>query len=154
MNLNWLELKIPPVLLVIIIMVVMGLMPALEFSEFAFSYQNEVAGLIAAIGLLVIVAGVVQFRQADTTVNPVRPEETSQVVSSGIYGYTRNPMYLGMLIVLLGWFVYVSVIGSVVWLAVFVIYMNRFQIIPEEKMLAKMFGDEYQEYLTKVRRWL
>ncbi|MBU2883366.1 isoprenylcysteine carboxylmethyltransferase family protein [Psychrosphaera sp. B3R10] len=154
MKLTWLELKLPPVLLVIILMVVMTLVKTLDLSLFEFARQTEVGGILAGFGLVVIAAGVMQFDQAKTTVNPVKPNETSRVVSTGIYSITRNPMYLGMLFVLTGWCVYLGIIANLAFLVVFVLYMVQFQIKPEEKILRQMFGEEYDEYVTRVRRWI
>lgn len=151
---KWLELKMPPVLVVAIFIGLMMVISTLEVSEFAFDYQSELSGLVAAMGGLIIVAGVIQFRRAKTTVNPVRPEETTGVVTSGIYSKTRNPMYLGMLLIITGWFFYLGVIANILLLPLFVMYLNRFQIAPEERMLLTLFGDEYRGYLTRVRRWL
>lgn len=154
MKLSWLELKLPPVLLVIMLMVLMTFVKTLDLSLFMFARQVEIGGILAGVGLVIIAAGVMQFDQAKTTVNPVNPSQTSRVVSTGIYSKTRNPMYLGMLFVLTGWCVYLGVFVNLGFLVLFVVYMIQFQIKPEEKILRQMFGEEYDEYLTRVRRWL
>lgn len=151
---RWLELKLPPVLLVALCMLVMAAVKAYINFDLVFDSEQEIGGIFAALGLLVIVAGVVQFKIAKTTVNPTRPHETVTVVATGIFNRTRNPMYLGMLLVLIGWFVYLGAGLNALVLVVFVLYMNRFQIHPEETMLKKRFGDEYEQYLTRVRRWI
>ncbi|MGO2387344.1 MAG: methyltransferase family protein, partial [Psychrobacter sp.] len=98
--------------------------------------------------------GVAQFKKAQTTVNPHTPEKSTNLVTSGIYRYTRNPMYLGLVLVLLGWAFYLSHLLPFMLVPVFMIYMTRFQIQPEEKMMAQKFGREYQVYLSRVRRWI
>jgi protein-S-isoprenylcysteine O-methyltransferase Ste14 len=112
------------------------------------------AVLLAGIGLGICVVGVAAFRKAKTTVNPVQAHNASSLVRHGIYRYTRNPMYLGMLLVLAGWAAFLANPGALVFLPLFVGFMNRFQIQPEERILASLFGVEYASYLAQVRRWL
>ncbi|HVP08361.1 MAG TPA: isoprenylcysteine carboxylmethyltransferase family protein [Burkholderiales bacterium] len=121
---------------------------------FDFPERRLVAGLIALVGGLIDVTGVVTFLRARTSVNPLRPEKASAVVSAGIFGITRNPMYVGLLFVLTGWFVYLGAWSAIVGPIGFVAYIHRFQILPEERALAAKFGEEYRAYLARVRRWL
>jgi protein-S-isoprenylcysteine O-methyltransferase Ste14 len=86
--------------------------------------------------------------------NPMKPDPTSSLVVSGIYRYTRNPMYLGFLLILLAWAAALSNLLALVSLLAFVLYMNRFQIVPEERILASRFAQDYAEYRARVRRWL
>jgi protein-S-isoprenylcysteine O-methyltransferase Ste14 len=94
------------------------------------------------------------FRRAKTTVNPLKPETSAALVSTGVYSHTRNPMYLGMVLALFAWAVYLSSIWSLVGPAFFVLYITRFQIIPEERALDRLFGAPFAAYKTRVRRWL
>lgn len=114
-----------------------------------------VLGLCLAIaGLLIIVLAILQFRRARTTVNPLRPDKASQLVDNGIFRFSRNPMYLGMAVILLGW---VSMVGSVlamIWVLAFVGYITLFQIRPEERAMQKLFADDFTRYRQQVRRWL
>jgi protein-S-isoprenylcysteine O-methyltransferase Ste14 len=103
---------------------------------------------------VVAVAGVLEFRRARTTVNPTTPQAATSMVRSGIYRHTRNPMYLGMLLVLAGWAVWLASLAAVAVLPVFVLYLNRLQIEPEERALASRFGADFEEYRRSVRRWL
>jgi len=109
---------------------------------------------IALAGMSFAVLGLLEFRWARTTVDPTRPGRASSFVASGVYRVTRNPMYLGMALVLVAWAVLLAApwpfVGPVFW----VFYMGRFQIRPEERILAELFGDEYARYLSTVRRWL
>ena len=150
-----LELRVPPLLLVLITGAFMWLAAAL-FPDFAVSIPWRVAMAIgcAAVGAGVALAGVLAFRNAHTTVNPTTPEASSTVVASGIYRRTRNPMYLGFLLVLAAWSIYLSNIAAMLFLPLFVLYMNRFQIAPEERALAAKFGTQYGAYMQEVRRWL
>ena len=113
-----------------------------------------VALLVLTIGVFFSVVGVLSFRQAQTTVNPLKPETASALVRSGIYQYSRNPMYVGFALVLLAWACYLASLFALFGVLGFVLYMNRFQIRPEERALITLFGSEYQVYQTQVRRWL
>jgi protein-S-isoprenylcysteine O-methyltransferase Ste14 len=152
---NALELKVPPVAQVIIIAIVMygvaKIMPGLQFSS---NGSNVLAIGLSIMGLSSGVMGVVQFKKAQTTVNPHTPEKSTNLVTRGIYQYTRNPMYLGLVLILLGWAFYLSHFLPFVLLPVFMIYMTRFQIQPEERIMTQKFGREYQAYLASVRRWI
>jgi len=152
---NALELRIPPLLLVLIMGVLMWL-AAMLLPVFAMSipWRMAIAVALAAAGGSIAVAGVLAFRRAHTTVNPTTPNASSTVVASGIYRRTRNPMYLGFFCVLAGWSVYLSSVAAMLFLPLFVLYMNRFQIAPEERALAAKFGTQYGAYLQEVRRWL
>ena len=94
------------------------------------------------------------FVRRKTTVNPLRPENTSHLVCDGFYRISRNPMYLGMALVLLGWCVVLYNLVSILGIALFVLFINRFQIEPEERALTALFGEEYLSYMRRVRRWL
>ena len=109
---------------------------------------------VAAAGLAVMLAGVISFRLARTTVNPLRPETATALVVTGIYRRTRNPMYLGMLLVLLGWAIFLATPLGLLGVAAFALYIGRFQILPEERALNALFGSVYAEYASRVRRWL
>jgi len=112
------------------------------------------AALAATAGFAAAIAGVVQFRRAKTTVNPLRPETASSLVTGGVYRVSRNPMYLGMALILFGWAVWLGNPATVLVLPLFVAYMTRFQIIPEERALTATFGEVFAEYRRRVRRWL
>ncbi len=109
---------------------------------------------IAVIGVGFEIAGIISFLRARTTVNPMRPATTSSLVSSGVYRITRNPMYLGVLFILIAWAVFLSSAWLLFGPLVFVLFINRFQIGPEEKVLLAVFGNSYADYKARVRRWL
>ena len=115
--------------------------------------MEVMAGAIAA-ALIVGLAAVAGFRRAHTTVNPMTPQAASALVTGGIYRFTRNPMYLAMLILLAGWCYVVANGAALAMLPLFVAYLNRFQIQPEERALAARFGAEFERYRARVRRWL
>ena len=118
------------------------------------SVRVLVALLVLTIGVFFSVAGVLSFRQAQTTVNPLKPETASALVRSGIYQYSRNPMYVGFALLLMAWACYLASPFALFGVLGFVLYMNRFQIRPEERALITLFGSEYSVYQTQVRRWL
>lgn len=109
---------------------------------------------IALVGVGLCVAGAISFKRARTTVNPMKPETASSLVTGGIYRITRNPMYVGFLLALIAWAIFLATAWALAGPLVFVIYLNRFQIGPEEKALSAMFGTAYSDYMAKVRRWL
>ena len=120
-----------------------------------FGFQGALTALLVAVGLAFDLAGLRAFLARRTTVNPLRPERASSLVTDGIYRITRNPMYIGMVFLLLAWGLYLA--DAVVLLlgpAGYVLYLNRFQIGPEERVLLGLFGDEYRAYMARVRRWL
>lgn len=112
------------------------------------------AVILALAGVAIALSGVISFRRAQTTVNPLKPETSTALVSTGIYRITRNPMYLGMLTVLLAWAAYLSSAWALLGPVAFALYITRFQIIPEERALQSLFGAAFVEYAHRVRRWL
>ena len=117
-------------------------------------YSTVLALCLAVTGIAVALAGVLAFRRAKTTVDPRVPQQSSSLVIRGIYRYSRNPMYLGFLLLLIAWGCYLQSGVALLLLPLFVLYMNWFQITPEERHLLHKFGADYQAYLTQVRRWL
>src|SRR3989442_9289182 len=107
-----------------------------------------------ALGLVVGLAGILLFWRARTTINPTKPSATSSLVTSGVFRFTRNPMYLSLLLYLLAWAAYLANWLAFLFLPVFVLYINEFQIKPEERALLSLFGPEYASYKGRVRRWL
>jgi len=152
---NALELKIPPVVQVVIIAGLMwalaGLLPGLSF---AIPGSPLVALGIVMTGVVVALLGVLEFRTAGTTVDPRAPEQSASLVVRGVYRVSRNPMYVGFLLMLTGWAVFLGNIASLLLLPVFILYMNRFQIVPEEQYMREKFGEAYAQYQATVRRWL
>ena len=110
--------------------------------------------LLVLIGLALDISGLMSFRKAKTTFNPLSPGRSKSIVQNGPYQFTRNPMYLGMFFNLLGLCVYFENPLTLVAVVVFVAYITRFQIIPEERILLAKFGDSYAQYTRSVRRWL
>ena len=148
-----LELRIhPPVILLLCLALVYGCshyLPLLAMPSILFG----VHWYISALGVLVALAGVWEFQKAKTTINPTKPETASYLVSGGIYRITRNPMYLGMqLIIIAAVFKFGNYFGFIV-LPCFILYITQFQIKPEERIIERIFGEDYVLYKKKVRRW-
>jgi protein-S-isoprenylcysteine O-methyltransferase Ste14 len=151
---HFLELRIPPP----VVAVAVGLLMWLVATRTApvplpRGLRVALALALAAIGVGLAGAGVATFRRARTTISPLTPDATSALVRTGVYRMTRNPMYLGMLLCLSAWAVYLSNALSLLLAGVFVLYMNRFQIAPEERALTAIFGEAYDTYRREVRRW-
>src|SRR5437763_12668176 len=108
--------------------------------DFNFPGRRPAAAVLSLLGLAIAIAGVISFQRAKTTINPTRPDSASALVASGVYGFTRNPMYLGLLLVLLAWGVFLANALALIWVPAFVAYMNRFQISPEERALTSLFS--------------
>ncbi|MGE8505054.1 MAG: methyltransferase family protein [Pseudomonas sp.] len=151
-----LENRIPPVVVAALFGVLMWLAAYNLPGALALPIEWRVglALTVLLVGTFICLAGVASFRQASTTVNPLQPETASALVSSGIYRYTRNPMYLGFATVLLAWSILLASPVSVLGVLGFVLFMNRFQIRPEERALANLFGNDFERYCRTVRRWL
>ena len=148
------KLKIPPVIVLIVFGALMYLLsiflPVGYFEFFGRSYLMY-ALLVGAITIGLI--SLVQFFKSKTTVDPTVPEKATSLVTSGVYKISRNPMYLGMLLILLAWGLWLGNAFNVLLAAGFVLYMNKFQIVPEEEVLSKMFGVAYKQYCVLTRRW-
>ena len=150
-----LELKIPPVLLTVLFAGMMWLLSRATPGIAMPAEPRVTAVLVFAVaGIFIGLAAVVSFRKAKTTVNPMTPKASSSLVKSGIFKLSRNPMYLALLSALIAWGLHLGNFYSLALTAVFIIYMNRFQIRPEEQALEAAFGDEFREYKRRVRRWL
>ncbi|MBB4864734.1 protein-S-isoprenylcysteine O-methyltransferase Ste14 [Pseudomonas nitritireducens] len=148
---DWLEHRIPPPL----VATITGLLMWLAVRPIApLGGRLWLALLVVLAGVAVCLAGVASFRRARTTVNPLKPESASSLVVAGIYRHTRNPMYLGFAIILLGWCVFLGSALAVIGVAAFVLYIGRFQIRPEERALRELFGAEFDAFCGRVRRWV
>ena len=150
-----LEHRVPPPLVMVTVALLMlataNLMPSLTF---ALPGKGLWTALTGVLGIAVAGAGVLAFRRANTTVNPMQVHATSSLVTSGVFRISRNPMYLGMVLLLIAWAVHLANAAAVLVLPLFVIYINRFQIAPEERSMQKLFGDAFIAYTKATRRWL
>ena len=150
-----LELKIPPPVVALVMACAMwGLSLVTPLLEMSGPTRTASAITIAVLGAGFDLTAVILFFRRRTTVNPMKPAKTSSLVVTGIYTVTRNPMYVGMVFFLTAWAVYLACAWALVGPVAFVLYINRFQIEPEECMLLKKYGARYMAYMSKVRRWL
>lgn len=154
-SLRCLETKVPPPLVALVIAAGMWLVtsvtPIVPLTDFV---RVPVAGVLAACGVAFGLAGSLAFRRAGTTVNPLKPERASRLVTSGVYRITRNPMYLGLLLGMVALAAYFAAPSALTGPVIFAMYVVRFQIEPEERALEAKFGSAYADYKRRVRRWL
>jgi protein-S-isoprenylcysteine O-methyltransferase Ste14 len=146
------ELKIPPPVVALVVGAAMWI--ACRGTVPPDGARTAAAIAIALAGASFDLAGFLTFHRARTTINPMRPEAASSLVSHGVYRITRNPMYVGLTLILCGWAAYLGSWWALAGPVAFVAYIGRFQIAPEERMLAARFGDAYRAYRARVRRWL
>jgi len=150
-----LELKItPPVQLIISVSLMYGL--AYYFPQEHFDLSIALPMIILLIGTASVtgILALYDFHKYQTTFHPHTPEKTSAVVNTGVYAYSRNPMYLSLVLILIALALYLSNLTCFSVIPLFIWYNTRFQIVPEERVLDKLFPEDYQAYCQKVRRWL
>lgn len=149
---RWLECRVPPpavgLLCALLMYGLRGWLPA------AMPFPAALAWLLLLLGLLLDGSAVLSFIRRRTTVNPLTPQRSSTLVVSGFYRISRNPMYLGMLCLLLAWALWLGNWSALLGPLLFVLWISRFQILPEERALAARFGEAYRAYCQQVRRWL
>ena len=149
-----LQLKGPPPLVVFAAAALMAaLVSAFPGPAIELPLRRVLALVLAVLGMACVAAGISQFRRHQTTLAPRKPQRASSVVDPGIYRFTRNPMYLGFLVVLAGWAVFLGHLLPFIVLPLYMLYLGKFQIDPEEHFLAAKFGDRYETYRRRVRRW-
>ncbi len=149
-----LELKvIPPVQLIISAGLMFSLTKYLPHYHFNLSISLPLIVLLILVASLIGTLALYDFRKHKTTFHPHTPEKTSTIVDSGVFAYSRNPMYISLLLVLIALGIYLQNYSSFIIIPLFIWYITRFQIIPEERMLDKLFSNDYQAYCQKVRRW-
>ena len=147
------ETKIPPP----IVTLVFGL--SIYFSRGIFQvveikYSFYFGILLLVLGFVILISAVRLFRKDKTTVNPLSPEQATKLVTDGIFKYSRNPMYLGMAVVLSSIAVFFNLLGGIILIALFCAYITKFQIIPEERAMSDLFSDDFDKYIKETRRWI
>ncbi len=153
--LSQLELKLPPVMIIVVCAGVMyACSQAIQHDMVLATSIRAALGVAAGvIAVAILSAALIAFRRHQTTVNPLDPNQTENIVSSGIYGYTRNPMYVAMFMALLGWGLFLGQLSAGVGLVLYLVAITRLQIIPEERLLAGKFDDQYLDYCESTGRW-
>ena len=140
-----------------IVTLICGLAIYYSRSLFSFEfpiYANELSLLCLLIGVLLLFLAARLFRKHQTTVNPLKPEAASDLVTSGVFSLSRNPMYLGMLLILIALSMKFNPMGGILICSLFIGFITKFQIIPEETAMEKLFNNDYKAYRTKTRRWI
>tara|TARA_R100001143_G_scaffold52289_2_gene47251 strand:- start:19089 stop:19550 length:462 start_codon:yes stop_codon:yes gene_type:complete len=150
-----LETKIPPVFVFIIaallIWIASKYLPSIEIPDMI---RWIIVLIFLLFGAVMGVSGVYSFFKNETTVNPLEPQKATSLVGSGVYKISRNPMYLALALVLIAFAVYLESLWSLLIVLLFMTYMTRFQIFPEERAMIQLFGEQYTDYMNRVRRWI
>jgi len=110
---------------------------------------------LAAFGMALAGRCARTFIGARTTLNPTKPAEATVLVTHGAFARSRNPMYVAMGVTVIGWGIGLGAIPALLLgLLLFVLWITRFQILPEERALRDLFGAEFDAYCARVRRWV
>ena len=145
--------KIPPP----IVTLAFGLM--IYFSRNIFPDINNIIFYIHSLffiilGPFILISAVRSFKAEQTTINPININNASSLVISGVFKYSRNPMYLGMVFILLALSFRFNLVGGILFTSIFIMYITKFQIIPEEAAMKSIFGEDFNKYKNKTRRWI
>lgn len=150
-----LELKVhPPVVALLVALAMWAIAQVAPPLALPASLRLGAALAFAVAGGALAAAGAIAFRRARTTINPHTPDKSSSLVTTGVYRVTRNPMYTGLALTLAGWATWLGFGWPLLGLPLFIAYISRFQIAPEERALARTFGTAYATYRARVRRWV
>ncbi len=145
--------KIPPPIITLICGMGIFLSRPL-FPKYNSILTDVIAVSFLLLGIITLITAVLSFKRQSTTINPLQPEKASSLVISGIFQYSRNPMYLGMLLILISMTIKFNFIGGILINFAFITFITKFQIIPEETVLKRLFGDKFTCYKKKIRRWV
>lgn len=151
------SLKIPPPIVALVAIFAMRLartIPQFERGAIEIPYHRPLGYLLSAVGILLVIVSNRQFHRASTTVNPMRPEQASTLVTGGLFRLSRNPIYLGMALLTLAGVAISQNLFNLIIVAAFVLYITQFQIKPEERALQQLFGESFEAYRSRVRRWI
>ena len=145
--------RIPPTILTLLFLIFNYIL-SFNFPKIYIPYKFFFTTLLLIFGFYIIIRSSRLFAQAKTSINPLRPFKSTSLITNDIYKYSRNPMYFGYLLIILGSSVYLGNVISIIIIPLFIFTINFLQIIPEEEALKDLFGPRYDEYLIKVRRWI
>ena len=124
------------------------------FPKIEIKNENFFGSIMIISGFIIILSAIILFKKYKTTITPLNPSNATKLITGGIYKFSRNPMYLGLLLVLFGFSIILNPIGGLFLIPLFILYLNLFQIIPEENAMVDLFKDEFLEYKENVRRWI
>ena len=145
--------KIPPPIIALVMIVIIYL-SSLIIEPITFGYQTLISIFVAVVGLACAIPSFRLFAKHKTTISPFTPSETTTLVTDGMYRYSRNPMYLGLVLLNIAATIFFGTWLGVIIVVAFIFLLNLLQIIPEEEALIDIFGEEYIDYKKKVRRWI
>ncbi|MBS29624.1 MAG: hypothetical protein CMG39_00485 [Candidatus Marinimicrobia bacterium] len=149
------KLLIPPPIQALLSAIMMCLISRyFTYANFSLNGINIFALIFLIIAVIIIILSMYKFKKIKTTISPLRPNKTSSLVNNGIYEYTRNPMYLGLLLMLFSTALFLKNLISFLIIPLFILFITKNQILPEEEALENIFGEEYKNYKKKVRRWI
>ena len=146
-------LKIPPPLLVLIL-VISNYFSSKKIDLILIPNQTLISFIIFLIGVIILINPIIKFIKSRTTIDPINFKKVNKLIISGIYKYSRNPMYLGLLMIVISNTIFFLNILSITTPILFYLWINKFQIKREEIFLTEKFGQEYLLYMTKTRRWI
>jgi protein-S-isoprenylcysteine O-methyltransferase Ste14 len=147
------ETKIPPPIVTLIFGFAIYLSRKI-FPEIEIQYASFFGMFLLLLGFFILISAVKLFRNDKTTVNPLSPEQATKLVTNRIFKLSRNPMYLGMAVILASVAVFFNIIGGIIFMALFCLYITKFQIIPEEKAMKELFAQDFEQYMQATRRWI
>ena len=145
--------KIPPPILALV-MIVLIYLSSFFIESTKFNYQGSLSVLVLILGLACAIPSFKLFARYKTTISPLKPSDTTVLVTEGMYRYSRNPMYLGLLLLTISSTIWFGTWFGIIINILFIFLINFLQIIPEEEALLEIFGEEYEEYKKNVRRWI
>ena len=145
--------KIPPPLVALIFGFLVNYSKSI-FPKIEVGWGSVVGAYMIIIGLIIILSAIIQFKKYKTTITPLNPSNATKLIVHGIYKFSRNPMYLGLLLILFGISIIQNPIGGLLIVPSFILYINHFQIIPEECAMLDLFKDDFLKYKENVRRWV
>ena len=145
--------KIPPTIITLLFLIFNYIL-SFNFLKIDIPYKYFFTTLLITLGFYIIIRSSRLFAQAKTSIDPLRPFKSTSLITNDIYKYSRNPMYFGYLLIILGSSVYLENVISIIIIPFFIFTINFLQIIPEEETLKDIYGPRYDEYLSKVRRWI
>ena len=151
---SFIENRVPPPMVMILCALLMWFVARSYGGDTFGDWRYWLGGSMMAAGVACAVTGLLAFAKAKTTPNPIKISAVSALVTGSIYQFTRNPMYLGLVIVLLGFAVLLGHVWLVIGPALFGLFILRFQIMPEERVMREKFGADYDAYCARVRRWI
>ena len=145
--------RIPPPILALV-MIVLIYLSSFFIESTTFNYQGSLSVLVLILGLACAIPSFKLFARYKTTISPLKPSDATALVTEGMYRYSRNPMYLGLLLLTIASTIWFGTWFGIIINIVFIFLINFLQIIPEEEALLEIFGEEYEEYKKNVRRWI